>query len=59
MRATLSVGIFGASKLLRHANTGVTERVYAPIAPEQMRAYAETAEKARLLKFKPKRAAKK
>jgi integrase len=58
LRATLSVGLFAASKLLRHATTAVTEKVYAPIAPEQMRAYAEGAEEARVLAFKRKAAAK-
>jgi integrase len=58
LRATLSVGLFAASKLLRHATTAVTEKVYAPIAPEQMRTFAENAEEARVLAFKRKKAAK-
>lgn len=57
LRATLSVGIFGASKLLRHANTGVTERVYAPIAPQQMTTYAQGVEAARVLAFRKKKTA--
>jgi integrase len=61
LRATLSVGLFAASKLLRHATTAVTEKVYAPIAPEQMRVFAEEAEEervktaAKVLAFKVKK----
>lgn len=40
LRATRAIGIFGASKLLRHSDSRVTERVYAPLAPEDLRAFA-------------------
>jgi integrase len=58
LRVTLAQGIFAASKLLRHSNSGVTERVYAPMSAERVRAFAEGTEKARLLRFKKKTAAK-
>lgn len=58
LRVMLAQGIFAASKLLRHANSGVTERVYAPLSAENVRDFAEGTEKARLLSFK-KKAAKK
>lgn len=58
LRVTLAQGIFAASKLLRHSNSGVTERVYSPLSAENVRAYAEGTEEARLLAFKPKQATK-
>jgi integrase len=51
LRVTLSQGIFAASKLLRHSDSRVTEKVYAPLAPEDMRDFAESTEKARVLNF--------
>lgn len=57
LRATRAQGIFAASKLLRHANSGVTERVYAPLSAENVRDFAERTERARVLAFK--KAAKK
>lgn len=51
LRVTKALGIFAASKLLRHSNSRVTEQVYAPLAPEDVRGYAESAEAARVLSF--------
>jgi len=48
LRVTRSVGIFAASKLLRHADSRITEKVYAPLAPEDLRGFAE---RARILRF--------
>jgi len=47
LRVTLASGIFAASKLLRHANSGVTERVYAPLSVEHLRGFADATEAAR------------
>ncbi|MGA7992995.1 MAG: integrase arm-type DNA-binding domain-containing protein [Thermoanaerobaculia bacterium] len=59
LRATRAQGIFAASKLLRHANSGVTERVYAPLSAENVRDFAERTERARVLAFaKRKKSAK-
>jgi integrase len=51
LNAALTVGLFAASKILRHSNSQITERVYAPISAEQTRLYAEGAERGRLLAF--------
>lgn len=58
LRVTKALGIFAASKLLRHSNSRITENVYAPLSAVDVRGFAEGAEKARLLSFK-KKAAKK
>jgi integrase len=52
LRVTLSQGIFAASKLLRHSDSRITEKVYAPLAPEDLRGFAEGTEAARILGFK-------
>lgn len=51
LRVTRAEGIFAASKLLRHSDSRVTEKVYAPLAPEDTRAFAENTEAARVLSF--------
>jgi integrase len=51
LRVTRAQGIFAASKLLRHSETRVTERVYAPMSTEDVRSFAENTEKARILSF--------
>jgi len=58
---TRSQGIFAASKLLRHSDSRITEKVYAPLAPEDLRGFAESTEEARVLSFnkRKKKAAKK
>lgn len=56
LRVTRAQGIFAASKLLRHSDSRITEKVYAPLAPEDVRGFAENTEAARVLTFnKPKR----
>jgi integrase len=61
LRVTRSQGIFAASKLLRHSDSRITEKVYAPLAPEDLRGFAESTEEARVLSFnkRKKKAAKK
>jgi integrase len=61
LRVTRSQGIFAASKLLRHSDSRITEKVYAPLAPEDLRGFAESTEQARVLSFnkRKKTAAKK
>jgi integrase len=51
---TPGVGIFGASKLLRHSDVRVTERHYAPMNAEDLRGFAE---KARVLSFEKRKKA--
>jgi integrase len=60
LRVTRAAGIFAASKLLRHSNSRITEAVYAPLAPEDLRGFAENTEAARVLSFnkRKKKAAK-
>lgn len=59
LRVTRAQGIFAASKLLRHSDSRITEAVYAPLAPEDVRGFAESTEAARVLNFtKRKKAAK-
>lgn len=41
LRVTRAQGIFAASKLLRHSDSRITESVYAPLAPEDLRGFAE------------------
>lgn len=45
LRVTLTSGIFAASKLLRHSDSRVTERVYAPLNVEDLRGFAEESAK--------------
>ena len=52
LRVTLALGIFAASKLLRHSDSRITEKVYAPLAPEDLRVFAEGTEAARIVGFK-------
>jgi integrase len=59
LRVTRSQGIFAASKLLRHSDSRITERVYAPLAPKDLRDFAENTETARVLSFAKRKAAKK
>jgi len=58
LRVTRSQGIFAASKLLRHSDSRITERVYAPLAPKDLRDFAENTETARILSFNKRKAAK-
>ena len=51
LRVTRAQGIFAASKLLRHSDSRITEKVYAPLAPEDVRGFAENTEAARVLSF--------
>jgi integrase len=53
LRVVLAEGMFAASRLLRHANYGVTDRVYAPLVAEHLRGFAERVEAARQGKLKP------
>jgi integrase len=45
LRVTRTSGIFAASKLLRHSDSRVTERVYAPLSVEDLRGFAEESAK--------------
>jgi integrase len=45
LRVTRASGIFAASKLLRHSDSRVTERVYAPLSVEDLRGFAEASAK--------------
>ena len=45
LRVTRASGIFAASKLLRHSDSRVTERVYAPLSVEDLRGFAEESAK--------------
>jgi integrase len=51
LRVTRAQGIFAASKLLRHSDSRVTEKVYAPMSLEDVRGFAENTEAARVLRF--------
>lgn len=47
LAAARKVGIFAASKLLRHSSVRVTEQVYAPVTVEDFRTDAETLRESR------------
>lgn len=55
LRVTRAQGIFAASKLLRHSDSRVTEKVYAPMSLEDVRGFAENTEAARVLNFKKRK----
>ena len=58
LRVSKAAGLHVASKLLRHADVRVTERVYAPLALEDLRKATEqqSGTLAKVLKMKPRKA---
>src|ERR1035437_9384273 len=54
LRGALSVGILGASRLLRHSAVAVTESTYSPMTGAHLTAFAEATEAARKAKTKGK-----
>jgi integrase len=56
LRVTRESGIYAASKLLRHADSRITERVYAPLDAGDLMGFAVATERARVLSFKRKKA---
>jgi integrase len=50
LRCALSVGILGASRLLRHSSVAVTESTYSPMTGAHLAVFAEATEKARKAK---------
>jgi integrase len=48
LRAALAVGVYGASKLLRHSSSAVTERIYAPLTAVHLKDFATNTEAARV-----------
>lgn len=58
LRWTRAAGITAAQRLLRHSSPVVTARVYSPLAPEDLRGWAEQAAPVVKLKGRRKRAKK-